>query len=102
MLQKLTNWLREQLLALWEAFSKFMSDLFLTWLEHQLNMIVWMFSHIPTPEVLTQQSLGSLLGNAGPSVSWAIGVFQLGPSAAVISAAMVFFIVRRILTLGIW
>ena len=102
MLEKLTNWLREQLLAIWEAFTQFLSDLFLIWLEQQLNMIVWVFSHIPAPEVLKQQSLGSLLGNAGPSVSWAIGIFQIGPSATVISGAMVFYIVRRLFTLGIW
>lgn len=102
MLKKITDWLLQAIKAVWEAFTQFMEDLFLAWVEHQLNMIVWVFQHIPAPDVLSQQSLGSILGNAGPTVAWAINVFQVGPSATVISGAMVFFIVRRILTLGIW
>lgn len=102
MLEKLTNWLREQLLSVWDAFFRFMQDLFLFWLEHQLAMVLWMINHIPSPQFLSQHSLGSLLGSAGPTVAWAIGIFKVGEAATIISGAMVFYVLRRILTIGIW
>lgn len=102
MLQKLTDWLKEQLESLWDAFSDFMSDLFLLWLEHTFQMIVFAFDLLPVPSFLEQESLGSILGAAGPTVGWMVMTFRVGESLSLISAAMTFYIVRRLLTLGIW
>lgn len=102
MLKKITDWLVQLVKDLWDAFTDFMSDWFLSWLEFQLNLVTYMIHHIPSPDFLSQHSIGSLLGSAGPTVAWAVNVFQVGPSAAVISSAIVFFILRRIFTLGIW
>lgn len=102
MLKKLTDWIREQILLIWEAFIGFMQDLFIMWLEHSLQVIVFTFNLLPPPAFLSQQSLGSILGNAGPIVGWFVATFRIGESLALIGAAMTFFIIRRVLTLGIW
>ena len=102
MLQKLTDWLKEQILAVWEAFIGFMQDLFLLWLEHTLAMITFMIGMVPVPAFLQQHSIGSILGAAGPTVGWMVSTFKVGESLAMISAAMTFFIIRRFFTLGIW
>lgn len=102
MIEAITNWLRDQFIAVWDAFFKFMQDLFLFWLEHQLTLVLWMIDNIPSPDFLTQHTLGSLLGSAGPTVAWAITIFKVGEAAALISGAMVFYVLRRILTIGIW
>lgn len=102
MLKKLTDWLREAIQAIWDAFTAFMGDLFLAWVEHSLGIIVWVLNRLPVPDFLSGQSIGSVLGNAGPTVAWMVGTFRIGESLSVIGAAMAFFIVRRLLTLGIW
>ena len=102
MLEKLTNWLKEQIVALWNAFTEFMGDLFLLWVEHSLSLIIWVLDRLPVPEFLTQHSIGSVLGNAGPTVAWMITTFRIGESLTVIGSAMAFYIIRRVLTLGIW
>lgn len=102
MLKKLTDWLRELFLSVWEAFVQFLHDMLLYWLEHQLSMVLWMIQNIPSPEFLSQHTLGSLLGSAGPTVAWFIVVFKVGESSVLIGTAMVFYILRRILTIGIW
>lgn len=102
MLTKLTNWLKEQILAVWNAFIEFMGDLFLTWVEHSLTMILWVLDRLPVPDFLQGQSIGSILGQAGPTVGWMVTTFRVGESLSVIGAAMAFYIVRRLLTLGIW
>lgn len=102
MLEKLTNWLKEALLALWNAFTEFMGDLFWLWVKNALSMWLWVFQHIPAPPFLDGESLGSIMGRAGPVVGWIIATFKIGESMTVIAAACVFYIVRRVLTLGIW
>lgn len=57
---------------------------------------------LPWPDFLKQQSLRDMLGKAGSTVVWFADVFQLSNSMRVISAAIVFSIFRRLLTLGIW
>lgn len=102
MLKKFTDWLVEQIVAIWEAFSQFMSDLFLMWVEHSLNMIVLVVSKLPVPSFLSNESIGSLLGGAGPTVAWLVQTFKVGEGMTMLAAATVFYIVRRLLTLGIW
>lgn len=102
MLKKLTDWLREQIVAIWDAFTEFMGDLFLDWVERSLAIIVWVLDHLPVPDFLQGQSIGSVLGNAGPTVAWMITTFRIGESLTVIGSAMAFYIIRRFLTLGIW
>ena len=102
MLKKLTDWLREAIQAIWDAITEFMGDLFLDWVERSLAIIVWVLDKLPVPDFLSSQSIGSLLGNAGPTVGWMVSTFRIGESLTVIGSAMAFYIIRRFLTLGIW
>lgn len=101
-LTDITNWFRDQFKAIWDSFVKFMKDLFIFWLEHTVDMIQTVFDMLPAISFTDGQSIGSILGQAGPTVAWFVDLFQIGPSLAVIASAMVFYIVRRLLTLGIW
>lgn len=102
MLEKLTNWLKEAIEKIFDAFMQFMGDLFWIWVKHILTMWLWVFNHIPPPPFLDGESLGAILGRAGPVVGWIIQTFRIGESFTVIGVAMVFFVVRRFFTLGIW
>ncbi|MEN9184198.1 phage coat protein, partial [Xanthomonas vesicatoria] len=44
----------------------------------------------------------AMLGNAGSTILWFADVFMIGPSLVAIGAAMIFYLLRRVLTLGIW
>ncbi|PPU32374.1 phage coat protein [Xanthomonas sp. CFBP 7912] len=97
-----TTWLLGALKALWDAFAEFMGDLFLVWLKHTLDMVVMVFSMLPEPTFLNGASLQSLFGSAGATIGWWITVLQIDKCMAVIASACVFYIIRRILTVGIW
>ncbi|MET3148424.1 hypothetical protein [Xanthomonas phaseoli] len=97
-----TTWLLGALKALWDAFAQFMGDLFLVWLQHTLEMIVLVFSMVPEPQFLKGSNLQTLFGAAGGSIGWWISVLQIDSCMAVVASACVFYIIRRVLTLGIW
>lgn len=102
MLEGLTNWLREQIQKVWDAFVAFMIWLVLNSLSVFLDAAVWVLNNVPVPQFLTQHTIGGLLGQAGSTILWFVDLFQIGPSMAVIASAMLFYLVRRVLTLGIW
>ena len=54
------------------------------------------------PDFMKGQSIGGMLGNAGSTILWFADVFKIGPALVMIGAAMVFYLLRRILTVGIW
>ncbi|WP_228508316.1 phage coat protein [Xanthomonas phaseoli] len=97
-----TTWLLGALKALWDAFAQFMGDLFLVWLQHTLEMIVLVFSMVSEPQFLKGSNLQTLFGAAGGSIGWWISVLQIDSCMAVVASACVFYIIRRVLTLGIW
>ncbi|MBB4124867.1 hypothetical protein GGR77_000138 [Xanthomonas translucens] len=98
----LTNWLVEQIKAVWTAFMQFMGDLFFEWLSHTLEMATFVFALIPAPEFLNGSNLQTLFGQGGPTIGWLIATFQIDKCMGVIAGACVFYIVRRFVTLGIW
>ena len=102
MLEKLTNWFKEAIEKIFSAFMQFMADLFWIWVQHTLDMWLWIFNRIPPPPFLDGENIGTILGRAGPVVGWIIQTFRIGESFTVIGVAMAFFIVRRLVTLGIW
>ncbi|WP_324097471.1 hypothetical protein [Xanthomonas euvesicatoria] len=52
--------------------------------------------------ISSPQSIGGMLGNAGSTILWFADVFKIGPALVMIGAAMVFYLLRRVLTVGIW
>jgi len=101
-LDDLTSWLWSVVKLLWDAFYDFMSDLFLRTLEQVFALILLVLSLLPLPEFMSKTSIGEMLANGGSSVLWFADVFQIGPSIVMIGVAMVFYLLRRVLTVGIW
>lgn len=101
-LDDLTSWIWKAIKAVWDAFTNFIGDLFLMWLGQSLSAILYVLNLLPVPDFMKNQSIGSMLGQAGSSILWFADVFQIGPSLTLIGIASIFFIARRVLTLGIW
>ncbi|ASL00845.1 phage coat protein [Xanthomonas campestris pv. merremiae] len=98
----LTAWVWRAVKAVWHAFADFIGDLFVMWLEQSLSAILYVLSLLPMPDFMKGQSIGAMLGNAGSTILWFADVFMIGPSLVAVGAAMIFYLLRRVLTLGIW
>jgi hypothetical protein len=101
-LDDLTGWIWKAIKAVWDAFTGFIGDLFVMWLEQSLSAILYVLNLMPVPDFMKNQSIGSMLGQAGNTILWFAEVFQIGPALTLIGVAAIFFIARRVLTLGIW
>lgn len=100
---KLVDWFGRQLSELWDAFSRFMSDLFWMWLEHWFGLVLFLLSKIPgIGDSFDPAAIQNALVSAGPTVMWLAGVLQVGPGLGLIGVGIVFYFVRRIITIGIW
>lgn len=101
-LSDFTNWLVGIIKAVWDAFVEVIGDFFL-FIFHQSSLMVTMILELlPVPDFITGNDLQSLLGQAGPSIAWFITVFKVDAALAVIGVGSVFYIIRRVATLGIW
>lgn len=66
------------------------------------ELILYVLSKMPLPEFMQNTSIGDILAKGGNTVMWFAQLFQLGPSMIMIGTAIVFYLLRRVLTLGIW
>ncbi len=66
------------------------------------ELILYVLSKLPLPEFMQNTSLGDMLSKGGNTVMWFAQLFQLGPSMVMIGIAIVFYLLRRVLTIGIW
>ncbi|KAB0515654.1 hypothetical protein F7R02_25890 [Xanthomonas cissicola] len=64
--------------------------------------LLYVLTLLPMPDFMKGQSIGGMLGNAGSTILWFADVFKVGPALVMIGAAMVFYLLRRVLTVGIW
>jgi len=101
-LDDLTGFLRRQVDRLWKAIVDFFRDLVLYAIEQVLNLVAHAVEKLPVPEFLDEYKLGTLFANAGPTVAWFVNIFKIPECMTVISLGIVFFITRKILTLGKW
>lgn len=101
-LTDLTQWLWDLITKMFLALADFVSDIFVSFCDFCFSLILFVVGVLPWPDFLKQQTIGDMLGQAGSTVVWFADVFQLSNSMRVISAAIVFSIFRRLLTLGIW
>lgn len=101
-LNDLTNWLKEQLLALWEAIAEFFTDLIVKTLEAVCDFFATIVEAIPVPDWVTTYSLDGILGNAGPTIAWLIGTFRIGEGLGLIALGYGFRLLRKLFTLGQW
>ena len=101
-LTDLTGWLLQLLQKFWAAIETFFGDLIVTLLESVLQLIVLAFESLPVPDFLTQNSIGSLLSNAGPTVGWFVEVFKIPECMGILATGIVFRLLRKLLTVGQW
>lgn len=101
-LDEITNWLREQIQKFWDAIEGFFTDLVLIAIEKLLDLVATAFEQLPAPAFMAENSIGSLLGSAGPTVGWFVDTFRISECMSVIAAGFIFRISRKILTMGKW
>lgn len=101
-LERLTNWFKEMLSALWEAFTTFMGDLLLSGLELVLDAFATAVEWIGVPDFMQEYSVGGALGHLPGGLQWMLVQFKIPEGLAVIALAWVFRLVRKLLTLGQW
>ncbi len=101
-LDDLTAWIWKVVKLVFDAFMDFVNDLFVRTLEQVLTLVLLVLKLLPLPDFMKGQSIGSMLANGGSTILWFADLFQIGPSIVLIGVAMVFYLLRRVLTLGIW
>jgi len=101
-LTDLTNWIRGLIEKLWHAIESFFNDLIVFAIEKGLELIALAFESLPVPQFMTQNSIGSLLGQAGPTVGWFVETFQIQGCMSLLAAGAIFRITRKIVTFGKW
>ncbi|UGB23637.1 MULTISPECIES: hypothetical protein [Stenotrophomonas maltophilia group] len=98
----LTTWAKEQITSLWADFSDFMTDLQTDFIELVLSFVKAIVYLIPAPDFLSQISFCAMLNAAGPWTAFIVAQLRLGEAIAVLTAALVFRLVRVFLTLFQW
>lgn len=98
----LTTWAKEQITSLWADFADFMTDLQTDFIELVLSFVKAIVYLIPAPDFLTQMSFCSMLNAAGPWTAFIVGQLRLGEVVALLTAALIFRLVRVFLTLFQW
>lgn len=101
-LTDLTAWLWRIVTLVWQAFVDFMDDFYLTVLDKTLSVVLYALSLLPYPEFLQNYSFGQLLAQAGSPVIWFAQMLQIPQALSVIATGMIFYVMRRLLTLGVW
>jgi len=101
-LTDLTKWLWDALKAFFAALVDFFNDLFVLVLDQICDAMLYVLSLLGLPDFMKDNSIGGMLGNAGSTILWFAELFQIGPSMVMIGVAIIFYLLRRILTVGIW
>jgi len=101
-LTDLTKWLWNALKEFFSALVDFFNDLFVLVLDQICDALLYVLGMIPLPEFMENNSIGSMLARAGSTILWFAELFQIGPSMVMIGVAIIFYLVRRVLTVGIW
>lgn len=98
----LGEFLRKQVERLWDAIVLFFKDLVLFAIDQMLQLVSLVVEILPVPQFLEQNSLNAMLGRAGPVIGWFVQTFRVDECFALISVAITFRMMRKVLTLGKW
>ena len=101
-LADLTKWLRELADKAFTEAMQFFADQLELLFSHGVDIFLAVINAIPVPTFFQGISLCSILSQAGPLVGWATMTMQLPAGVALISAAFVFRMTRKALTLFQW
>jgi len=84
---------------LWDDLLEFFTDVFIFLLDLFLSGIAFIIEQIPVPDFAANMDLNALIA---PEITWMVTQVGLPTAMAIIGAAIVFRILRKIFTLGIW
>ncbi|MBH1430616.1 hypothetical protein I5U42_04755 [Stenotrophomonas maltophilia] len=98
----ITTWAKEQLTSLWADFSDFMTDLQTDFIELVLSYVKAIVYLIPAPDFLSQISFCAMLNAAGPWTAFIVAQLRVGEAIALLTAALIFRLVRVFLTVFQW
>ena len=101
-LDKLTGWFGNAIHAVVQALFGMLHDLVLWVFKALLGLFATMVSAIKPPDFISQYSMGTLLGNAGPIVGFFISQLRVGEALLLIGAGYAFRLLRKVLTLFQW
>jgi len=98
----LAQWFKDAFLWLWHGFLDLVTALF-TYIFHALGEgLIYILGLIPVPDFITQNSIGAMLGAAGPTIGWLGNAMKLHDAMLMIAAGYAFRLLRKLLTLGQW
>lgn len=101
-LEKLTTWLKEQLVAFFSAIGELFHDLGVWLFESVCDLTVWIVDNIGVPSFMTEYSFQGLFDAMGPTAGWILTTFRIGECFAILGVGMIFRLLRKLLTLGQW
>jgi hypothetical protein len=101
-LDDLTGWFKGIFQALWNALVDFLHDMVIFVVHGVLDLALAIFNAIPVPAFITNNGLGTLLGQTGSTLQWFMGQFKIGDALGLIAAGYAFRLLRKLLTLGQW
>lgn len=101
-LSKLTGWIANVVHTFFVAIVQVLKDLVTYVLSVVLDLVASAISSISPPSFLTNYSMGTMLGQAGPIVGFFLVQLRIGEGLALIGAGYAFRLLRKFLTLFQW
>lgn len=88
--------------GLWTDFTEYLDDWPVRALKGVLQAVLEVFQSIDPPEFVTQYQLGDVLAPVMPYIGFFLAQAGLTEAMTLISAAIAFRAVRKVVTFGIW
>ncbi len=102
-LSDLTNWIKDQVLSVWNAVCAFFHDIGIWFLQTASDITLAILNAIPVPSWLTDYSFGTLFASLpGDWLPWIASTFNLPACFAVLGLGVLGRLIRKALTLGQW
>lgn len=98
----LISWLAELIKSVWQAFVDFLSDIWIDVADIVLQAIAGLIVSIPVPSFLSNYSIGQIIGYMPSDVLYFVGLMHMGEGFALISGAVAFRMVRKVITVFQW
>lgn len=101
-LSRITGWLAYAFNVFFAAIAQFFKDLVTYVLAAVLGVVALAIASIPVPDWIANNSMGNLLGQAGPIAGFFMVKLQIPAALALIGAGYAFRLLRKFLTLFQW
>lgn len=101
MLEQLTTWLKELVVAFLGAIWDLFTDWWIAIFELMADAFVWLMSQVPVPEFLSHGLAGMFVG-LDPGIAWLLNASGLAAGLGIIGGGYVFRLGRKVFTLFQW